>query len=374
MEKISNRQFLCIVILYVVANDLTRGIYVQDLGYDIWIPNVIGLIGSVILLSLYFLFYKNNKYESFESSFKRTLGKFFSKIVFIVYSIYFLVVAYFHFRDIIEAIQLILLQNMNLNLIGFVLLLGIIYILFKGIEVFGRISVIITIIMISQVIILSALLFTVNNIDFENFLPIMPNGFKEMIKPSIEMTTSLPYGELFVLLILYDYVDKKENSRKSATNGLLISGGILIYITLVNVIVIGKSALYYGISPSLRVVRLVDVEEYIQRIDVLLINMITIYSIFRISVLLFASTKLIKTSFNIKSKKVIYVVLIGLLFIALFFIGQNYSRLLLFKKQFFMIYINTIFEVFIPIIIILTSFIKLGKNQILEKDLLHYSI
>ena len=68
--QINNKQFFFITVIYILANDITRGIFIKELVNDIWIPNLIGLAGSLLFFSLYMFIYRNNKFDNFENSIK----------------------------------------------------------------------------------------------------------------------------------------------------------------------------------------------------------------------------------------------------------------------------------------------------------------
>lgn len=375
-EIISSKQFFKIIIVYIIANDLTRGIYVKDLKQDIWVANVIGTLISVLFFTLYMYIYKNNKFDNYNNSIKHITGKIISKILYMFYILYFCAIAVLNIFDILEVITFHLLPNYSYTVISLIIVLTIGYILFKKIEVVARLSELLFIAIVFIFIAMCFLTLSLRQITVSNILPILADGAKILIKPSIEMGYSVPYGELFVLLIIFQYIEKKEKSTHIGNLAILTSGFILVIITILNIFIIGTYAMGYGISPAIRLARMIHIEEYIQRLDMLLIMFHMLLIIVKCVVLIYGAGHLLQSIFNFKEKqlKVSYVVMLLVIFIAIEIFFKNYTNILLFRRNFFTKYVGLIMEIFIPLVLVLVSFIKKNKKKVNPKAVVEFDI
>lgn len=377
LERICTKQFFKIVVVYIISNDLIRGIYAHDLKNDVWIPNLIGTMISILLFTLYMFIYKNNKFDNFNNSMKHTLGKIFSNVIYVFYIIYFLALAFLNLVDIIEVISLHLLPGYRESIIGITILIAVTYILFKKLEVLARLSELIFLGIITIFILLLVLSLFVHDLQLDYALPILKDGFKTVIRPAIEMGYAVPYGELFVLVIVFQHLEKNEKYTKVGNYSILTASFILITISIFNIIFIGPFSMSYGLSPAFRLARLIDVEEYLQRLDLLLIGYHMVIVIIKLAILLYGAGHLIQSIFKFKKNKhlnMTYIILIIILLIARNFLAKSYTDILLFRREFFTKYIGLIFEVFLPLLIVIISFFRKNKRRLNPKDLLEYAI
>lgn len=374
--QISAKQFYKLVVVYIISNDLIRGIYAFDLKNDVWIPPVIGTLISLLLFTLYMFIYKNNQFDSFDNSLKHILGKILSKILYIFYIIYFCGIVFFNLLDLNSTILIQLLPNYNpAVLIGF-MLISIGYLLVKKLEVIVRFA---NIMFFGIVFIFIAMIFStlsVHDVHIENILPILYNGYKVIIRPSLEMGYSIPFGELFAIVIIFQHVEKKEKYAYVGNLAIITASVILITITLFNIFIVGPFAMGYGASPAFRLARLIDIEEYIQRLDLVLTGFHMIVVFVKMTILIYAAGLLIQSILKLKEKqvKISYGVMLSLIFIGTMMITRNYTSILIIRRKVFIRYIAIVFEVFIPVLIVILSFMRKNKRKVNPEDIVEYEI
>ena len=360
--QISKGQFFMIVSLYIMANDLIRGLYARSIKQDAWIPLVISPFLSLILLSIYFLIYKINNNNDFVTSIKKTVGKPIAALLCITYALYFMFIAFLNLRDIAEVILIFLLPDKASFIIGGAILLIVIYSLYHEIEVFSRTASILFYLRVLVFFIFSILILSSNRLHFEYFLPILEYGIQPIIKPTIQMTYAIPFGELFVLLIVYQYVKNKEKNYRYGYYAILFSGLFLFLITLYNIIILGPEAMILDIRPSLRISKRIDIVFFIQRLDILIINLMIVLVFIKVTVLLYGAKHLLGNTFKVKNEQKISFAMFIIITVALIFFAKNYIKFLHFRGYVVVPYINLIFEVIIPFLLVLTGIImKLFK-------------
>lgn len=374
--KISAKQYFKLIVIYIIANDITRGFYASDLKSDIWIPIIVGIIISILLFTFYMFLYKNSKFNDFDNSIKNVTGKYFSKLIYFLYIFYFIVITFFNLVDIIESIRRTLLMNTSYISIALVILIAIGYFLFKGFEVVARLSEVLFILLMLIFLSMVVFSFALYEIKFINLLPILYDGYKKVVGPALEMGYSVPFGELFVMIMFFQYIDKKEEHTKTGNISILFAGFILITVTVLNMLIIGPYTLEYGIHPALRLARYIDIEEYVQRVDLLIVGIHLIWILIKAFVLLYAAGEMLRYIFNFKEKmvKISYVVLVFIVFLLIIFLSKEYMRILRFRRDYFNDYAGLIMEVLIPLILVSLSFIRKSKIKFNPDEIVSYDI
>lgn len=283
---------------------------------------------------------------------------------------------YLTFRDVGEVVKIYIMQDSPILVVYAGFLLAALYSANKGIEVLGRYAGISFFITFVSFVFFYVLLIIVNEPDFNNFLPFLPNGFKPLIDPTLKMAYSIPLGELFVMLVIFQYVkpEQKKKAFKTSYIGIITIGITLLIITVSNIIFLEAETLVFGYTPIIRLWRRIDVEDFIQRLDLIVINILILNFIVKATILLNGSKIMFDGIKQINKKKLLYYfIIIVIIFIALFFIGVDYTKLTNFRYKYVIPYVKSTFEVFIPILIVIISFLR--RKQIkADQQQLDYNI
>ncbi|HHU24347.1 MAG: endospore germination permease [Bacilli bacterium] len=362
---ISRSQYLLIVFMYVFANDLIRGIYAKDLKNNLWLTVILGVIGGVLVYFVYTMLYRNVVDKDFGDTVTHVVGKVVCYILFILYSLYFIVLVFFNLRDIYEVVNIYLVQEVKLLWFAFLVLSLLFYIIAKGIEVFSRLTTMLFYVTIVIFVSFSTLIISFNKINVNYIFPIMEYGFGQLIKPALKMSYAIPFGELFALLGIYQYVKQKEYHYRYGVYGLIMAGAVLLIITLMNTVILGPIAMTLDIHPSLRISRRIEIAVFLQRFDIIVINVMMVLIIIKLTVLLTTTKYMISYVFKLKKPNIPVIVGLLVVFGICIFAPKNYILILDFRIKYIIKYANLIFEIIIPFLLILLSFFR--RNQ--AKDL-----
>ena len=361
--KISKYQFFLILWSYIVCNDLVRGYYANELRMDLMIVVPVGMFLSVIVYFLYSFIYKNNHYHDFTTSIENITGKFISKVLFIIYPIYFILIVFINIRDISELIQRIFIEDALIFMIGLGFLLILIYIVFHGLEVFARYSTYVFAVGILSFIPFSLSLFFFNEFKVNNVLPLFEQGYQRLIMPSLRQSFGVPFGELFVMLILFQFVTDRKKSYKWGYFGIIFPGLILFLLTFYNLIFLGAEAMTVGFSPALRVMRRVEVKNLLQRLDLLVLCFFMLFITIKTGALLLGTNVLLSKVIKIKKEVILTIIFCFMMLIGLIFFTKKYSDFILFRFNVVIPYINLTFEIIIPFLLIIISFFRKPKKE-----------
>jgi len=365
MEKvhINKQQFFILFLISIIANDKISGIFGAEIKQNKLIAYFFSIMITLLIFTMYYTIFKNVNFKSFFETFDFLLGKLLSKIVLIFYALYFAFIAALDTRDIIEFIYLYLLSTTPILLLR-VLFLGTIYLsLLHGIEVMARVAQLLFNIVFFVFVTFSILIILVNpeQINIECFFPILEYGFKPLIKPILFMSVSIPFGEFFIIMVIFHHINDK---RKVLLTGILAqlgAGFMIVVVFTLNLLILSPETLSYMLSPALRISRRIDIEGFFQRLDFVVIMILLVLSYIKSSLLIYGANHCLAHVFKIKREVLLYSVICIVIFIFSIFYFPNYILLLKFSTKFVMPYINTTFEFFIPFILFVLSFLKKGK-------------
>lgn len=362
-EQISKKQYFILVVMYITANDVFRAYFSKQLQNNIWIPNLIGLIISLLIFFSYIFIYKNNNYSSFVKCIENITGKFISKILFILYTIYFTAMCFFIARDIIELLKIYLIPLTPLFVIGLLLMITVIYMTNHGIEVMSRVSTLLFYAYVVLFVFFVGVLLSIKDLHFEFFLPILEEGVKPILLPSFYMSYTIPFGGLFVMLIIYQFVKDSKKGYKWGMLGLVFVGIVFLMVNALNIIIVGPNAIGFGYSTVVRLSKMIDIEKYIQRFDIVVTNTFVLFVLIKMGILIFASNHIIMESFKLKNSKIVPIILSLVIVGVILFAGEDYLKLIDLRVNYFWRYICLAFELIIPLLLIIFSFARKKKQN-----------
>jgi spore germination protein KB len=267
-------------------------------------------------------------------------------------------------RDIIELVRIFLIENMPVFIICFCFLLALFYVISKGVEVMSRLFTLFFAIFAFLYLTMMTANIIINKPDLSFLFPILEDGFKPVVKPAFEMSYAIPFGELFTILIMYQYVKDKKKKQKVALAGILASGIALLMITFLNITIFGPGAMAFGLNPSIELAALIDVKNFIQRLDIILVCILGFHTFVKVSIMVFCSQLLLKQVFKAQQKQWVPMFFICIIiFIAVSFFTKNYFTLIRFREMYVIPYVCLVFEVIIPALLIIISFFRKPKEQ-----------
>ena len=108
-----------------------------------------------------------------------------------------------------------------------------------------------------------------------------------------------PFGELVVFTIILTSVKELKKSKKIAFIAVLIAGIFLAVTSILMVITIGVDVFQYSNFPMLSATRLVSIGHFIERIDVLVVFIMTLGVIIKSTVYIYCSLKGLEYVFRV---------------------------------------------------------------------------
>ena len=318
IERISTLQ----IIFMLFACRMTIGfIYLPLLtspgNQDLWIS----VVGSSIIcmffsVPLIFLAYKFPE-ENLLQYCQRIMGKIIGRILGMIFMGFFLVILIAIMADLVNFIHTAILPETPAYAILITMLIPCIYTTFRGLETIGRVSE-----FLIPYFFVVIILFTVLNLprmDFNVFLPILSDSnIQDLATGSYGVAAR--YYDLLILAMLVPNLNNKQDIKKIVSYYIILSTVFLLIFTVSTQSVLGIEFSKHVSFPYYKYVRTIEVFDFIERIESLVVIAWVIIQYIKFSLYLYCTTIGLGQIFNIKkSNKMIIPICLLLLFVVEFF-------------------------------------------------------
>ncbi len=354
--KISLLQLYTLMVLFGLGSSSLLGLGASA-KQDAWIAILIGNIAGMVLLLLYGYIFKNYPDSSFIETVELVLGKIIGRVIAFLYIIYLLYKATLVLRDIMELILLYVLTATHMLVVGILAMTVVLYAIFLGIETICRFSQIAFItVPMKMLYVFGAIASGIT--DFNHLKPVLENGWMPVLNATFPLISSFPFGEMVVFLMVFPYVNKKEKAIKTGILAIITVGIVLTLITIGNIITIGPLMIELAIFPTIQTAKMINIMDFIQRIEGL--SVITFLTCSMTKTIVYAYAASIGLNVFFKSKNYRYYIIPVFLVILLGSIYTEYNMTvhLFVGLRLVPFFVNTPFEVIIPLLLITVIIIK----------------
>ncbi|WP_339320100.1 endospore germination permease [Paenibacillus sp. FSL R10-2734] len=360
--KISPRQLLILVFMFEIVSAIISG-FGAEAKQDAWITAIIGMLGGICLFLLYHrlsLFYPDLPLTEYA---KKILGPVVGRVVALLYVVYFLFNGSFVIRDFASmAVSFVFAQTPFLVIIA-LMLVTVMYVIGKGIEVLSRTAELFFAVLFLVSTTGLTLILTSGNVDLQNLRPVLEEGWFTILKQSIPGTVVFPFGEVIVFLMLFPYVDKPQQVKKTVITGLLISGCFIAFIMMINVSVLGADLFTRTQYPLLTTSQLIEGKAFLERLDALFLVTAIVGGFFRIGLFLYATLIGAATLFGIPSYRKLIIPVGMVMFICSLAMASNNVEFNYTGSRIVRYYVQIPILVIFPLILLLVGWIQEKKKS-----------
>ncbi|SJZ58851.1 GerAB/ArcD/ProY family transporter [Selenihalanaerobacter shriftii] len=266
---------------------------------DSWLAIII--IGIIGLLTGYIVVLLGNKFpnKTIIGYSPLIVGKFLSKIVSLIYILFFIHITAVIIREFGEVLNVTFLKNTPLEIILISTILVLASAVRNGIEVISRVNELILPVMIGIIIIIYFLILP--DLNFAKLKPVLANGIMPILKGAYP--TSLFLTETFVLITILPAINKSKEALSSTFKAVLIVTflGLIMMVEIVALYGGDQSAtLQY---PMLSLVQYISLFGFVENIDALIVVMWIGGGFIKIAIFYYCLVINIAETFKLKSYK-----------------------------------------------------------------------
>lgn len=360
-ETITSKQGIIIMTMFILGSTLVMGTS-SEAKQDVWLSSFAAMLFAAPVFFVYArllsIFPGKNLYSTLELLFGKVIGKLLA-LPFIWFSFHIGALVIRNFSEFIHIVSIPLTPQ---YIISFCITLLCIWAVKAGIEVIGRWTAIIFPIVIIAILIVTLMLIPL--FDFRNLKPVLYNGFRPVISAAFSLF-AFPLAETVIFTAVLNNLRSKSSPYKVYYWSLLIGGLTILLVAVRSLLVLGAEntgILYFASFAS---VRLIDIGEFIQRIEISVTVVFLFAGFVKASICLYAASSGLAKVFNLSSYRQI-VSPVGLLMMVLSIVIYHSTIEMFEWAEKIYKYYAIPFEIILPLIILIAAEIKLrtgGKNK-----------
>ena len=357
-ENISSTQLFILIFNSIFGSAIIYGVG-KEVHQDAWIAIILTTLIGIGLMYLYYnissLMPGKNLFEAMGYCFSRPIAVLLS----LVYVTYFLYMSSRVIRTFGEMITTAILPITPIEIVILTLMLVLAYIIYLGLEVFARVAEIFTPYIIVFLIFILILLLSSGEMQLHNLQPILGDGMKPILKVMFSSLLVTPFGELVVFTIILASVTQLKKGKKVAFMAVLSAGLFLAFSSILMAITLGGDVYRYTNFPLLSTTRLISIAHFLERLDILIVFIMTLGVIIKSSIYIYCGLKGLEYVFRIPYR---YYSLPISMFVSVFsiLIAVNFGDHLEKLKSSFIVTLHTFMQLIIPMV---TVFILIWKTK-----------
>ncbi|TFE28595.1 GerAB/ArcD/ProY family transporter [Cohnella luojiensis] len=312
-EKISNKQFGSLVFSFLSGFSTLFLIEAKLIKQDVWMSYLLGITVSIGMLWLFVYAQKQYPHLSMAEIFDELLGKWFAKLALCLYLVYMLETGGAAYRALSFFYTTAILPNTPNIVLMFLIFLCTAYAVYLGLGTLARSIQVILPFFIVAIVIVS--FFIVREIDTNPFLPQFQSRASEIVFGGM-VTLAFPFGKAIIFGFILSRVKNVKKIFSSTAIPMALSGLYLLAVTYMVFGSLGFNLSHAATFPYFSAAQLVRFGEYMERIEIFVISIWTVFTLFEIIVIQYIFMLVAGHVFRIKETR-FFVFPICLLFFAI---------------------------------------------------------
>lgn len=359
--KISAIQLFAMMFLFELGSALVVSLGI-DAKKDAWLTILLGLCGGIVLFFIYYFLFRQYPNLPFTGYARKIFGKYLGWMIGLLYTVYFLYAAARNLRDFGDLLLTSTMPKTPILAINILMVFAICYVLYLGIEVVGRTAEVFILILVLMGFTGNLFIYFSGNVDIHNLQPFLENGWKPIFTTAFPLITYFPFAEIFVFTMLLPYLNKAELVKKVWLSSLIISGLILSYTASLNIAVLGVEEVERANFPLLTTISKVNLFEFIQRLDSLVVFTLLITMFFKISIYFYGAIIGMVDLFKLKNHQhILFPAGLILTFLSMS-IASNFSEHIEEGHDITSYYIHIPLHIIIPLLMLIVSIVR-NRNR-----------
>lgn len=313
--KLTNFQFGCICFTYLSGFSTLFMNEAKILEQDVWIANLLATVVGVCILWLMKYVQVHFPDKSMPEIFQMLLGRWLGNAILLIYLLDTIGLTVLTLRALSMFYTTAILPHTSPELIMLMLVLVTSYAVYLGLETIVRtVQLMLPLFLLSITVICLLML---PNVESNPFLPPFQSRITDVVYGTL-LSYALPFGKTNLLIFLFHRIGNMKKLALSSTVALILSYAYLLIATYLAIGSLGLNLMKSATFPFFSSIQLVRVGLYIERIEIMIIGIWTIFTLFETVVAHYLFTDIVGEVFRIKDTKR-FILPFGLLFFAVGF-------------------------------------------------------
>ena len=354
MNKVTSKQILYASAVCIIATSLlTKPLYTFTKN-DSWAAVAAGFVAASVVFVVYAALSRRfSKFTLVEIN-DTVFGPVIGKIISALYVYFFFTLTCFDMDIIADFIKTVILPDTPVILILIVFILICAYAVRKGPVNLMKYSALL--IYISVVIILFNTLLLINNSDLRRLLPLFSLKSENYLAGT-HLVTLIPLCDPFILIMFLPDMIRPKEFGKALFKGLVIGAAFLLLIVIRDVSVMGEM-ISISAYPSHSSIRMIDVGDFLTRMDIVYISILIILMFYKVTVLIYASAAGLQRLLRLDSYKMLLNILCVLLVLYTMIIFKSSSEHVAWLMSGGAEFHHMFFVVLLPLVTLITALLR----------------
>ncbi|KGE17905.1 GerAB/ArcD/ProY family transporter [Paenibacillus wynnii] len=355
-EVINSRQLFAMIILFEMGTALVVPIGLES-GHAVWVSILLALPGGVLLYLIYNYLYEQYPDMIISEYTRKILGKYIGWPLSLLYIPPLLFNGSRNLRESGSLLISAAYDQTPVFIIDALMIVVVIYMLMKGIEVFARTAQIYLIILFFMGLVSTIVIIAAGLIDLRNLFPLHIKDWKDALKSAYPNILIFPFGEAVCFTTIFPHLNKSHVAKKSGVAAILLSGFVLSFIHAIEISVLGDNIYGRATFPLFTTITLVDLANFIQRLDALVFLTLIIGVFFKMTIYCFAATAVAADLFKVKDRRQLAIPIGVIVLFSSYLSAENYP-IHMDEGKIFLKYFLPVLCAVIPVLLFLVHFIR----------------
>ncbi|WNS44417.1 GerAB/ArcD/ProY family transporter [Paenibacillus sp. MMS20-IR301] len=301
-EVISPGQLFAMIVLYELGTALVVPVGLES-GHAVWLSILFALPGGILLYLVFADLYLQFPDQVISGYARKILGKW---IGWPVGLLFLPVLLYNGSRNLRESGDLLISASYDktpIFIINSIMVVAVMYILIKGIEVFSRTAEIFLWIIIVMGLICNFIVLASGLVEYKNLFPLHGSDLREALKSAYPNIWIFPFGELVCFTTIMPQFNKARKIKKTGMLAITVSACLLSFTHAVEMGVLGENLYSRTTFPMFTTITLVNVANFIQRLDAFVMLTLIIGVFFKMSVYCYAAVTIAADLFKVRNSR-----------------------------------------------------------------------
>lgn len=298
--KLSVIQLFALMFIFEMGTALVVS-YGTNARKDAWLASLLALCRGIVLFYIFHFLYRQYPNLLFTGYIRELFGKYLGWIVGLLYCLHFLYICGRNVRELGDLLVSSTLSETRLLAINLTLVLVICYVIHLGIEVVGRTAEVFMVVLLLLGAAGNFFVLVSGDVDFHQIRPFLERGWKPIFTTAFPHLLIFPFGEMIAFTMLLPYLNRPQLAKRAWLAAMISSGMILSWTVLLNTSVLGVDVMQRSVFPTLTAVGKVNLFDFIERLDAIVVFTLLITVFFKASIYLYAAVLEIADLFKLKT-------------------------------------------------------------------------
>lgn len=312
-DQLTPFQFGCLCFTYLSGFSTLFLHDAKVLLQDVWIGNLLAVSAAMLIMWLMSYVQRRHPGLSMTIIFERLLGKWLGRTIMIVYLFDLAGMAVMTLRALSLFYTTAILPYTSSALLILMMVLVTSYAVSLGIGTIARtVQLILPLFLIGMLFIC---LLIVRDVDMNPFLPQFQSRPSDIVYGTL-LSFSFPFGKALGFIFLFNRVDNAKKLTVSTSVSIIFSYVYLLLATYLTFSSLGMYLMKSTTFPFFSAIQMVRLGAYLERIEISIIGIWTIFTLYETIVIHFVFVQIIGDMFRLKDARP-FVLPVGLLFFAM---------------------------------------------------------